>query len=118
VGESELEFVSFWEGDLILGLESSAIGTPVERTSRFVLLLHLLPMSDDAGPRGRNAPALAGHGAEAVRDAITGSITTLPDQLRRSLKWDQGSEMAEHAKLTTGLPVYFRDPQSPWQRGT
>jgi IS30 family transposase len=109
-----------WEGDLIVGLESSAIGTLVERTSRFVLLLHLPPMSDDAGPRGRNAPALAGHGAEAVRDAITASITTLPDQLRRSLTWDQGSEMAEHTKLTieTGLPVYFCDPQSPWQRGT
>ena len=108
-----------WEGDLIIGLDSSAIGTLVERSSRFTMLLHLPPMSDQ-GPRVKNGPALAGHGAEAVRDAIAEAITTLPVQLRRSLTWDQGAEMAQHAQLRieTGLPVYFCDPHSPWQRGT
>jgi len=110
-----------WEGDLILGTDSSAIGTLVERTTRFTMLLHLPPMDGHGqGPRPKNGPALAGHGAEAVRDAIAAQITTLPDQLRRSLTWDQGSEMAEHAKLRieTGLEIYFCDPRSPWQRGT
>jgi IS30 family transposase len=110
-----------WEGDLILGLDSSAIGTLVERTTRFTMLLHLPPMEGHGtGPREKNGPALAGHGAEAVRDAITCTITTLPEQLRRSLTWDQGAEMAQHARLRvdTGLQVYFCDPQSPWQRGS
>jgi IS30 family transposase len=110
-----------WEGDLILGLNRSAIGTLVERTTRFTMLLHLPPMDGHGvGPRAKNGPALAGHGAEAVRDAITGTITTLPEQLRRSLTWDQGSEMAQHARLRvdTGLQVYFCDPHSPWQRGS
>jgi IS30 family transposase len=110
-----------WEGDLILGLNRSAIGTLVERTTRFTMLLHLPPMGGHGtGPRAKNGPALAGHGAEAVRDAITGTITTLPEQLRRSLTWDQGSEMAQHARLQvdTGLQVYFCDPHSPWQRGS
>src|SRR6266496_45455 len=110
-----------WEGDLILGLESSAIGTLVERSTRFAMLLHL-PRMDSHGnePRVKNGPALAGHGAEAVRDAIAASITTLPQQLRRSLTWDQGAEMAQHAqlRLDTGLAIYFCDPHSPWQRGT
>ena len=110
-----------WEGDLILGLESSAIGTLVERSTRFTMLLWL-PRMDGHGdtPRIKNGPPLAGHGAEAVRDAIAASIVTLPEQLRRSLTWDQGAEMAQHAQLRidTGLPVYFCDPQSPWQRGT
>jgi len=110
-----------WEGDLILGTQSSAIGTLVERTTRFTMLLHLPPMDGHRqGPRPKNGPALAGHGAEAVRDAIAAQITTLPDQLRQSLTWDQGSEMAEHARLRieTGLEIYFCDPRSPWQRGT
>jgi IS30 family transposase len=109
-----------WEGDLILGLGSSAIGTLVERSSRFTMLLHLPPMDGRNGPRVKNGPALTGHGAEAVRDAIADAIITLPEQLRRSLTWDQGAEMAEHAQLRidTGLQVYFCDPQSPWQRGT
>ena len=110
-----------WEGDLILGLESSAIGTLVERTSRFTMLLHLPRMEGHGDrPREKNGPALTGHGAEAVRNAIAASITTLPGQLRRSLAWDQGAEMAQHAQLRidTGLQVYFCDPQSPWQRGT
>jgi transposase, IS30 family len=108
-----------WEGDLILGLGSSAIGTLVERSTRFAMLLHLPPMADQ-GPRVKNGPALAGHGAEAVRDAIAAAITTLPEQLRRSLTWDQGAEMAQHAQLRIdiGLQVYFCDPHSPWQRGT
>jgi IS30 family transposase len=71
-------------------------------------------------PRTKNGPALAGHGAEAVRDAIADAIGTLPEQLRRSLTWDQGAEMAQHARLRidTGLNVFFCDPHSPWQRGT
>jgi IS30 family transposase len=109
-----------WEGDLILGLNSSAIGTLVERSSRFTMLMHLPPMEGRDGPRGKHGPALSGHGAEAVRDAITAAITTLPEQLRRSLTWDQGSEMAQHAQLRidTGLPIFFCDPRSPWQRGS
>jgi IS30 family transposase len=110
-----------WEGDLIVGLDSSAIGTLVERTTRFTMLLHLPPMEGHGtSPRVKNGPALAGHGAEAVRDAIASTITTLPEQLRRSLTWDQGAEMAQHAQLRidTGLAVYFADPHSPWQRGT
>ena len=110
-----------WEGDLILGLNRSAIGTLVERTTRFTMLLHLPHMPGHGeGPRAKNGPALAGHGAEAVRDAIATTITKLPQQLRRSLTWDQGSEMAQHAKLRidTGLQIYFADPHSPWQRGT
>jgi IS30 family transposase len=110
-----------WEGDLIIGLDSSAIGTLVERSTRFTLLLHL-PRMDGHGnkPRVKNGPPLAGHGAEAVRDAIATQIVALPEHLRRSLTWDQGSEMAEHAQLRidTGLPIYFCDPHSPWQRGT
>jgi IS30 family transposase len=72
------------------------------------------------GLREKSRPALAGHGAEAVRDAIAQTIGTLPKQLRRSLTWDQGAEMAQHTRLRidTGLQVYFCDPHSPWQRGT
>jgi hypothetical protein len=70
--------------------------------------------------RVKNGPALAEGGAEVVRDAIADVITTLPQQLRRSLTWDQGAEMAQHARLRidTGLDIYFCDPHSPWQRGT
>ena len=110
-----------WEGDLILGLGSSAIGTLVERTTRLTMLLHLPRMAGyDGGPRPKNGPALAGHGAEAVRDAIARTIVALPELLRQSLTWDQGAEMAQHPKLTidTGLRVYFCNPHSPWQRGT
>ncbi|WGD55132.1 IS30 family transposase [Bradyrhizobium sp. CB1650] len=110
-----------WEGDLILGLGSSAIGTLVERTTRFTMLLHLPRLAGHGeAPRAKNAPALAGHGAEAVRDAITRTIITLPEELRRTLTWDQGAEMAQHdrLKIDVGIQVYFCDPQSPWQRGT
>jgi IS30 family transposase len=94
-----------WEGDLIVGKDSgSAIGTLVERSTRFVMLLHL-PTD---------------HGAEAVRDAIVAQISTLPAALRRTLTWDQGIELARHAEITIAadLPVYFCDPHSPWQRGS
>lgn len=109
-----------WEGDLILGANQTAIGTLVERSTRFTMLLHLPPMPGHGGTRVKNGPPLAGRGAEAVRDAITAQITTLPEQLRRSLTWDQGAEMTQHAQITidSGLQVYFCDPQSPWQRGT
>lgn len=110
-----------WEGDLMLGLNSSAIGTLVERSSRFTLLLHLPRMKGHGDqPRTKHGPALAGHGTEAVRDAIAASIRKLPDHLRRSLTWDQGAEMADHARLRTdtNLAIYFCDPHSPWQRGT
>ena len=109
-----------WEGDLILGIDRSAIGTLVERTSRFTMLLHLPPAGDRDTPKVKNGRPVTGHGAEAVRDAIAAAIGELPEQLRRSLTWDQGAEMAQHAQLRidTGLEVYFCDPQSPWQRGT
>ena len=110
-----------WEGDLIIGLSRSAIGTLVERTTRFTILLHLPRMTGyGSGPRVKNGPALAGHGAEAVREEITRTIMTLPEQLRRSLTWDQGAEMSQHARLRidAGVQVYFCDPHSPWQRGT
>jgi IS30 family transposase len=110
-----------WEGDLILGLQSSAIGTLVERTTRYTMLLHLPRMVGyQSGTSVKNGPARAGHGAYAVREAITRSIQSFPEQLRQSLTWDQGAEMAQHAalKIDTGLQIYFCDPQSPWQRGT
>jgi IS30 family transposase len=110
-----------WEGDLIIGLGSSAIGTLVERTTRFTMLLHLPRMAGhDQEVRAKKGPALAGHGAEAVRDAITRAISTMPEQLRQSLTWDQGAELAQHArlKIESGMQIYFCDPHSPWQRGT
>src|SRR6202165_1053956 len=89
-----------WEGDLILGANQTAIGTLVERSTPFTMLLHLPPMPGHGGTRVKNGPPLAGRGAEAVRDAITAQITTLPKQLRRSLTWDQGAEMTQHAQIT------------------
>ena len=94
-----------WEGDLILGENSrSAVGTLVERTSRFVLLLHL----------GSDKSAVA------VEAKMRQAVTSLPEELRRSITWDQGAEMAQHANFTlgTGIPIYFCDPHSPWQRGS
>jgi len=105
-----------WEGDLIIGTDRSAIGTLVERSSRFTMLLHLPPMPGRDGPQTKNGPPVTGAGAEAVRT----HLGELPAHLRRSLTWDQGAELAQHArlKIDTGLQVYFCDPQSPWQRGT
>jgi IS30 family transposase len=110
-----------WEGDLLVGAGRSALGTLVERMTRFTLLLHLPPMPGHGSvARVKNGPALAGRGATAVRDAIMHTMATLPEQLRQSLTWDQGAEMAQHVQLRidTGLRVYFCDPHSPWQRGT
>lgn len=110
-----------WEGDLIIGLERSAIGTLVERTTRFTMLIHL-PREDGYGlvPRTKNGPALAGYGAITMKNALATAMTTLPVQLRRSLTWDRGKELSQHAafKIETGIDVYFADPHSPWQRGT
>ena len=110
-----------WEGDLLIGLERSAIGTLVERTTRFTMLIHL-PREDGYGtiPRTKNGPPLAGYGAVTMKNVLASTMTTLPEQLRRSLTWDRGKELAQHAafKVETGIPVYFADPQSPWQRGT
>lgn len=94
------------EGDLIIGLKRSAIGTLVERTTRFTMLLHLPPMEGHGvGVRAKNGPALAGHGAEAVRNAIATKIALLPEHLRRSLTWDQGAEMAQHVQLLSRIAV-------------
>ncbi|MFJ9371581.1 IS30 family transposase [Nocardia sp. NPDC101769] len=110
-----------WEGDLIIGLQRSAIGTLVERTTRFTMLIHL-PREDGYGlvPRTKNGPALAGYGAVTMTNALATTITTLPEQLRRSLTWDRGKELSDHARFTvvTGVKVYFADPKSPWQRGS
>ena len=93
-----------WEGDLIMGKRQTAIGTLVERWSRYVMLFGLPD----------------GHTAEAVRDALTETVQQLPEHLWKSLTWDQGKEMAQHAQFTidTGIQVYFCDPKSPWQRGS
>jgi IS30 family transposase len=88
-----------WEGDLIIGLNKSAIGTLVERSTRYTILLHLPPMpGHGTTPRVNNGPPLAGHGARAVRDAITASLPKLPQHLRKTLAWDQGAEMADGAQ--------------------
>ena len=93
-----------WEGDLLFGKRMRAIATLVERKSRFVMLIALPD----------------GHAADIVADALAAKITELPEHLRRSITWDQGKEMAAHARFSikTGVPVYFCDPRSPWQRGS
>ena len=110
-----------WEGDLLIGLERSAIGTVVERTTRFTMLVHL-PREDGYRHKEtpKNGPALAGYGAITMKNALTNTMSTLPSQLARSLTWDRGKEMSAHAQfqVETGIPVFFADPQSPWQRGT
>ena len=93
-----------WEGDLLFGKRMRAMATLVERRTRFVMLIALPD----------------GHAADVVADALAAKITELPEQLRRSLTWDQGKEMADHARftVTTGVQVYFCDPRSPWQRSS
>ena len=110
-----------WEGDLIIGIGRSAIGTVVERASRSTLLVHL-PRLDGWGetPPVKNGPALGGYGAIAMNAALTASMTQLPEQLRKTLTWDRGKELSAHAQfaLETGTKVFFADPHSPWQRPT
>ena len=93
-----------WEGDLVFGKRMSPVATLVERSTRFVMLV-ALP---------------GGHKADLVAEALAAKITTLPAALTRTLTWDQGHEMAQHARFTeeTGIEVYFCDPRSPWQRGS
>jgi len=93
-----------WEGDLVMGKRQTAIGTLVERHTRYVMLF---PLPD-------------GHTAQAVRVALQQTVQKLPEHLWQSLTWDQGKEMAQHATFTvdTGIQVYFCDPKSPWQRGS
>jgi IS30 family transposase len=110
-----------WEGDLLIGLERSAIGTLVERTTRFTMLVHL-PREQGYrhGHSVKNGPALAGYGAITMKNALSATMRTLPQQLKRSVTWDRGKELSAHAafKVETGIPVFFADPHSPWQRGT
>lgn len=110
-----------WEGDLLIGLERSAIGTVVERKTRYTMLVHL-PREEGYRHKEtqKNGPALAGYGAITMKNALANTMATLPEQLTRSLTWDRGKEMSAHAqfKIETGIPVFFADPQAPWQRGT
>ena len=110
-----------WEGDLIIGTGRSAIGTLVERSSRSTLLVHL-PRLEGWGekPYVKNGPPLGGYGAVAMNAALTASMTKLPEQLRKTLTWDRGKELSNHAMfaLETGTRVFFADPHSPWQRPT
>src|SRR4051794_15029490 len=109
-----------WEGDLLIGLERSAVGTLVERTTRFTLLIHL-PREEGYGTikRTKNGPALAGYGAVTMKKVLAAAIATLPEQLRRSITWDRGKELSEHARFTvdTGVPVFFADPAQPVAAG-
>ncbi len=110
-----------WEGDLLIGLERSAIGTLVERTTRLTMLVHL-PREQGYRHKAtpKNGPALAGYGAITMKNALATTMTTLPEVMRRSLTWDRGKELSAHVqfKVETGIPVFFADPNSPWQRGT
>ncbi|OLT17493.1 IS30 family transposase [Serinicoccus sp. CUA-874] len=110
-----------WEGDLIIGTGRSAIGTIVERSSRATILVHLPRMQGwGQNPPVKNGPSLGGYGATAMNAALTASMTTLPEQLRKTLTWDRGKELSGHALFTvqTGTKVFFADPHSPWQRPT
>lgn len=106
---------------MIIGTGRSAIGTLVERTTRATILVHL-PRIEGWGeqPPVKNGPALGGYGAVAMSQALTASVGSLPEQLRKTITWDRGKELSGHAQFTleTGTAVYFADPHSPWQRGT
>jgi IS30 family transposase len=110
-----------WEGDLIIGPNRSAIGTLVERSSRFTMLVHL-PREKDYGliPRTKNGPPLGGYGAISMANALKSTVTNLPFEIKRSLTWDRGKELSDQARFTveSGVKVFFADPHSPWQRGT
>jgi IS30 family transposase len=110
-----------WEGDLMIGLNRSAIGTLVERSSRFTMLVHL-PRETGYGltPRTKHGPALAGYGARTMANALKRTVAKRPDSLWQSLTWDRGKELSDHARFTieSGVKAYFADPRSPWQRGT
>ncbi len=110
-----------WEGDLIIGLDRSAIATLVERVTRMTILIHL-PREADYGliERTKNGPALAGYGAHTMKKALAKAMMVLPPEMRRSITWDRGKELSQHAAFTaeTGIKVYFADPQSPYQRGS
>ena len=110
-----------WEGDLIIGLNRSAIGTLVERSTLFTMLVHL-PREQGYGliPRTKNGPALAGYGAVSITNALKRAVNDIPVELWRSLTWDRGKELSDHARFTieSGVKVFFADPHSPWQRGT
>lgn len=110
-----------WEGDLIIGHRRSAIGTLVERTTRFTMLVHL-PREEGWGEIAptKNGPPLGGYGAVTMKNALATTIADLPVQLRQSITWDRGKELSQHVNFTieTGVPVFFADPRSPWQRGT
>lgn len=106
---------------MIIGLNRSAIGTVVERSTRFTKLVHL-PRAEGYGliAPTKNGPPLAGYGAIAMKDALAATMTTLPETLTKTLTWDRGKELSAHAqfKIETGIAVYFADPHSPWQRPT
>lgn len=110
-----------WEGDLIIGLNRSAIGTLVERSTRYTMLVHL-PREQGYGliRRIKNGPALAGYGAVTMANALKKTVTSMPAELWRSLTWDRGKELSDHRRFTieSGVKVFFADPHSPWQRGT
>ena len=105
-----------WEGDLIIGLNRSAIGTLVERSSRFTMLVHL-PRENGYGlmPRTKNGPALGGYGAVTMANALKKTVAALPDNLKQSLTWDRGKELSDHARFTieSGVKVFFADSLIP-----
>lgn len=106
---------------MFIGTGRSAIGTLVERSSRSTILVDL-PRLEGWGetPPVKNGPSLGGYGAAAMNAALTTSMTTLPEQIRKALTWDRGKELSGHAQfaLDTGTRVFFADPHSPWQRPT
>ena len=116
-----MPFRKHWEGDLVIGLERSASGTVVERTTRFTLLVHV-PREECYRHKEtpRNEPPLGGYGAISMKNALSNTMSTLPKGFARSLTWDRGKELSAHAQFTaeTGIPVFSADLQSPWQRGT
>ncbi len=110
-----------WEGDLIIGTDRSAIGTLVDRSTRFTVLVHL-PREDGWGQTApvKNGTARSGYGASSMNKALSAALRKIPEPMLKSLTWDRGKELSAHAELasTIGVPVFFADPRSPWQRGT